>query len=431
MNGTCAVGACTAPFGDCDVMARNGCETDTRTSVAHCGGCGRACMPPNATGTCVDGACTARCDEGFGDCDRNVTNGCEADTRASATHCGGCGRACAPVPGAAVACMGSVCARTCNRGVDDCDGVAANGCEADLTSSAHCGRCGNACAAGLTCSAGACTPLASCAAIHRAFPALASGEYPVDPDGAGPAAPFAVFCEMTLEGGGWTLLGTAHNHPPAGSPARRWDTEAALAGPDPFGDLAARTTDNFKSPAWSAVAGADLLVLTDSYHFGFRGLLGDRTFRAFVTGHPEWTRDACSTTWVRSGVDFASEGVLPAARQSLGFALRGLDINGDTNGCFPGIAPSRAAGIYENAAFGFSAGPAWWVWGWGNTPAGQADWRPYDLSLFNLSTLNGHAGACTSDYPAGRWPCNALGRWMNGNAYDRSDKVRYGQLYVR
>ncbi|MBI5515579.1 MAG: hypothetical protein HY909_17495 [Deltaproteobacteria bacterium] len=482
-GGACAY-ACATGFADCDTMPANGCEADTRSSAAHCGGCGRACMPPNATGACVDGACTARCDAGFGDCDRNVTNGCETDTRASASHCGmcgvacpsrpnalpacaagrcallcvagfadcngdevdgcevdtrtaaahcgGCGRSCAAVPGATATCVGSVCGSVCDAGLADCDMMAANGCETDTrTSAAHCGRCGVACAAGSACTAGACAPLASCAAIHRRLPALPSGEYTIDPDGAEGAAPFAVFCEMAIDGGGWTLLGTAHNFPPAGAPARRWDTEAALAGPGTFGALSARTTDNFKSPAWAAVAGADLLVLTNEYHFGFRGLLGDRAFQAFVSRHPEWTRDACSTTWIRSGVDFASEGITADTRRSLGFSLRGLDVNGATNGCFPGIAPTREAGTNENSAFGFSAGPSWWVWGWGNTPLGQSDWRPYDLSLFNLATLNSQAGACTSDYPAGRWPCNTLGRWMNGNAYDRSDKVRYGQLYVR
>ncbi|MBI5518342.1 MAG: hypothetical protein HY909_31515 [Deltaproteobacteria bacterium] len=139
---------CTPGFADCDGVATNGCETDTRASAAHCGGCGRACMPPNATGVCVDGACTARCDAGFGDCDRNASNGCETDTRASAAHCGACGAACPARPNTLPACAAGRCASLCVAGFADCDGDEVNGCEVDTrASAAHCGGCGRACAA--------------------------------------------------------------------------------------------------------------------------------------------------------------------------------------------------------------------------------------------------------------------------------------------
>ncbi len=55
---TCTSGACgytcSAGLDDCDEVTSNGCETDTRTSRAHCGGCGRAC---EASGACAAGAC--------------------------------------------------------------------------------------------------------------------------------------------------------------------------------------------------------------------------------------------------------------------------------------------------------------------------------------------------------------------------------------
>jgi hypothetical protein len=46
---------------------------------------------------------------------------------------------------------------------------------------------------------------ASCAALLAAEPSATSGVYSLDPDGAGPIAPFTTFCEMTEDGGGWTL----------------------------------------------------------------------------------------------------------------------------------------------------------------------------------------------------------------------------------
>jgi hypothetical protein len=46
----------------------------------------------------------------------------------------------------------------CGRGTGDCDGDAANGCEADLTARQTCGACGHVCGDGETCSDGTCVP---------------------------------------------------------------------------------------------------------------------------------------------------------------------------------------------------------------------------------------------------------------------------------
>jgi hypothetical protein len=46
----------------------------------------------------------------------------------------------------------------------------------------------------------------SCIARLLSQPKSTSGVYLVDPDGAGGAAPFRAFCEMVLDGGGWTLV---------------------------------------------------------------------------------------------------------------------------------------------------------------------------------------------------------------------------------
>lgn len=52
-------------------------------------------QPPNATATCVNGECPiTKCATGFADCDGVLANGCEANLLTSATDCGSCGAAC-------------------------------------------------------------------------------------------------------------------------------------------------------------------------------------------------------------------------------------------------------------------------------------------------------------------------------------------------
>ncbi len=139
---------CNAGFGNCDSNAANGCETNLNTSPDNCGACRQACALPNAVGVaCVMSACRpTTCAAGYGDCDANPANGCETDTRTAVTHCGACGRAWAVANGTP-RCMGSLCAvATCNGGFGNCDGNAANGCEVNnQIDPRHCGACGTLC----------------------------------------------------------------------------------------------------------------------------------------------------------------------------------------------------------------------------------------------------------------------------------------------
>ncbi|MEZ4407046.1 MAG: hypothetical protein R3A52_11285 [Polyangiales bacterium] len=165
-EGACGV-ACADGFGNCDGAPGNGCEVDLRDTVTACGACGNACAAaPNARAVCAAGRCAIACNEGYGDCDGDATNGCETDLTTAATHCGACGNACPMAGNGAPTCSAGRCAITCSQGFADCDGSAANGCEANLgTTVDHCGRCGNRCAVSNgtpACAAGACA-VATCA----------------------------------------------------------------------------------------------------------------------------------------------------------------------------------------------------------------------------------------------------------------------------
>ena len=133
--------ACPADQGCCAGACLN-----TRIDPSNCGVCGRACSIAQGTASCVAGECAvASCNTGFGDCDAIASNGCETDLTSSGTSCGRCGNACVPGANASAACAGGACRVTCDPGFADCNGSAADGCEANLADAASCGSCATHC----------------------------------------------------------------------------------------------------------------------------------------------------------------------------------------------------------------------------------------------------------------------------------------------
>jgi cysteine-rich repeat protein len=106
--GRCALD-CQPGRATCNASAVDGCEVDVRNSLANCGTCGSVCPTfPDASPGCNLGACTSNCLDGFEDCNENRFDGCEIDTETDDAHCGGCGIAC----GTGETCIDGACACT-------------------------------------------------------------------------------------------------------------------------------------------------------------------------------------------------------------------------------------------------------------------------------------------------------------------------------
>jgi len=171
-NGKCIVLGCDDGFGNCDVGTdggyATGCETNTRTSLEHCGACKRACAIEHGTSQCEGGTCKVKsCSAPYQDCDGEGLS-CSVNTNADDKNCGGCGESgsdCTTLyPNGSGKCTDGSCQLvSCKQNFDSCDNNPASGCETNLLQDeAHCGQCKRACqttnAESSTCNAGVCAP---------------------------------------------------------------------------------------------------------------------------------------------------------------------------------------------------------------------------------------------------------------------------------
>ncbi len=229
----CAPGCKEARCGDGFVGPGEGCDDgnddDTDACVkgcvpASCGdgfvGPGEACDDGNDddTDACVQGCAPASCGDGFVGPREQCDDGNQADGDACTATCG------LPSCGDGVLDPGEAC----DDGNDDesdgcttlceppnCDDGLWSGEESDVDcGGATCGVCpaGAGCEAAADCETGVCGAGATCELrpncldIKVANPDAQDGVYMIDPDGDSPEIhAFRVHCDMTTDGGGWTL----------------------------------------------------------------------------------------------------------------------------------------------------------------------------------------------------------------------------------
>lgn len=165
--GACGQLKCKPGRGNCDGNLANGCETNTRTAD-NCGGCGLSCA---AGQDCrVDRGQNNKlgcmCSPGQTFCQSSCENGlCQGecfDLSSDPKNCGACGRVCpgsTGSPNSMPACNYGTCTIECRAGYADCNGSASDQCEVTIDSDPmNCGGCGKVCdaVAGQACVGGRC-----------------------------------------------------------------------------------------------------------------------------------------------------------------------------------------------------------------------------------------------------------------------------------
>ncbi len=115
----------------------------------------------------------------------------------------------------------------------------------------------------------------SCRTLHIANPALPSGSYAMDVDGPGPAPEITTYCDMSFDGGGWTLIQSFTGaETPANFSGDGGTTGILTASPKPgtFGGLASwivkplaeRSAQVHIRTSFAAPSGADAGVFITS-----------------------------------------------------------------------------------------------------------------------------------------------------------------------
>lgn len=279
---------------DCD--DGNDIDTDTCTQACVDAACGDGFIQPgeacddgnqNNGDACTDACALASCGDGMMQMGEACDDGNDADDDACLGTClvakCGDGATQAGVEDCDDGNQSNLDACTVACKLPACDDALKSGKESDVDcGGGTCNDCnkGKACLADTDCVTGACVNGAcnlptACKQLKAGLPMTPSGVYTLDTDGDGPRQPFDVYCDMSTDGGGWTLVGRSRNTPSAPGCAGN----DGLSG---FGWRTAAGNVNDDSQAYSLDVGGKGLAFTQVL---FGNHAGSKAFAGSIYRH--------------------------------------------------------------------------------------------------------------------------------------------------
>ncbi len=224
------------------------------------------------------------------------------------------------------------------------------------------------------------TDYSSCLAILNSGNSNGDGIYTIDPDGFGPESSFQVYCDMTTDGGGWTLLMKAAQGTTFNYNSNYWTTTNTL-NPN---DLTLNAGDA-KYDSFNKVPVKDLMA--------------------------KWPDISSGWKWTQNSFDDGTAILLPTffSTANLKFIQDAKTFSGWQSGIFSSQVDIRFYGFnfVNNKNYGVNANVRW---GFG--------WNENGEGLYSSpSTLNG-GGAPGSDDVSG-----GIGMDSNFGSYSAGDKI--------